>query len=1051
MPTPSPARVPPLSHPQSQEVLRYWLAAVRLEEALGSRPKARKTRGGQHTPNVETPAPGQDYFKLPLDTDVQATIDRSRNSARDFDPELCGFFEDWLYNKYRSGETEVDGGHLLCFPVVHLARGELTGLLRRNVELRFTDSNGTRFKVPSRPRRRKKQFPPSPTTVAIHPATETQGDWPFFIDTRLLHRQLGLSTEAIDALFEQLRDTDRLTCKSMLNIVTGALEADLADYPGAATATPQLTAPTSPPASPETSTTERLVAAIGSLLARQGGRARVYPFSIVVDGNRAKTTFHLQQDFATLLRSQSPGRKDLTSPLAHYLAGRINRPGRAVHRALFTGPDLTQSQTDAAEAVWGSNIVAVQGPPGTGKTTLIQHLCAEHLVRQVEAIVDHGALGEGPLLVASSNNRAVDNVIDPLVAAAPHTDLGGEGCLPFALRLGSRKVCEQVLAPQLRRAALWLSSAASQSQEERDHELRAATEHFSTIRSTVNRAYAPRSEAFTAAVDTLKLEAELAALMSAQSTSSDQGGPPNIATQLDPKTRSELLANCQALHNRLTDLSDLCDAKPSLTTLNTVARNFERIQKKHLAQFESDSQAAQLPSALGLPPALPASIEPTVLLDAWQTATEEALCLLDGIEGDLKAAEQQAALQRKRRQLEQQLQEQEPAEKVPTVEVSEESRRELFRSAVQLRESWAAANAERLAPMVENHLHAATEQKSLRAIARDDPEEFKLFQRLFGVWGSTLLSIGNCLAPHLNAIPKLVIDEAGQCHPAHAVSGLLRARSALIIGDVNQLTPVIELGPDEERRALQSAQVKMELDTLNPYRAHSECQISTQSVADRTAPTPLSLIEHFRCQPEIIAISNRLCEYGLDVRTLPASRTAQARFLEHPVSLLHTRGTQERLGGSWYNADELAVTLQLLQTLLARGISAADIAVITPYRGQLERLRRQCTQFNIPLEPAPELLEFDGPTRTGTSGLAIGTVHRFQGGERSVVIFSAVISRPQSLTFLDARPNLLNVAVSRARHHLICVGDGDVLAQGRRTRHLTDAAKPLSLADVMSG
>ena len=43
-----------------------------------------------------------------------------------------------------------------------------------------------------------------------------------------------------------------------------------------------------------------------------------------------------------------------------------------------------------------------------------------------------------------------------------------------------------------------------------------------------------------------------------------------------------------------------------------------------------------------------------------------------------------------------------------------------------------------------------------------------------------------------------VIDEAGQCHPAFAVSALARADRALIIGDVHQLEPVIGLDDSEE-------------------------------------------------------------------------------------------------------------------------------------------------------------------------------------------------------------------------------------------------------------
>jgi len=128
--------------------------------------------------------------------------------------------------------------------------------------------------------------------------------------------------------------------------------------------------------------------------------------------------------------------------------------------------------------------------------------------------------------------------------------------------------------------------------------------------------------------------------------------------------------------------------------------------------------------------------------------------------------------------------------------------------------------------------------------------------------------------------------------------------------------------------------------------------------------------------------------------------------------------------------------------LLDRGVRADEIAVITPYRGQLERLRRGFAERRIPLEYSPELSESGAGGER--AGVALGTVHRFQGGERSIVLFSSVVTHASSLHFLNARPNLLNVAISRAQHHFICLGHAGVLAQGARTRLLTSTAEALA-------
>ena len=55
----------------------------------------------------------------------------------------------------------------------------------------------------------------------------------------------------------------------------------------------------------------------------------------------------------------------------------------------------------------------------------------------------------------------------------------------------------------------------------------------------------------------------------------------------------------------------------------------------------------------------------------------------------------------------------------------------------------------------------------------------------------------------------------------------------------------------------------------------------------------------------------------------------------------------------------------------------------------------------------------------------VGTVHTFQGGERDVVVFGLVAgaSMPAGSTaWLEAERNLWNVAISRARVHLVLVG-----------------------------
>src|SRR6478609_8568786 len=151
-----------LSRAQGDDVLRYWLAALKLEEALQARPAARTSTSGATVPRLDQPTPGQDYFKLPLDAALAELLAKETQLTRGFDAELCGFFETWLHRQYRRSEDESELSHLLCFPVVHLPRGELAGLLRSGLRLRFGSHGSQPFKAPTRSERERGSFPTAP-------------------------------------------------------------------------------------------------------------------------------------------------------------------------------------------------------------------------------------------------------------------------------------------------------------------------------------------------------------------------------------------------------------------------------------------------------------------------------------------------------------------------------------------------------------------------------------------------------------------------------------------------------------------------------------------------------------------------------------------------------------------------------------------------------------------------------------------------------------------------------------------------------------------------
>jgi superfamily I DNA and/or RNA helicase len=131
------------------------------------------------------------------------------------------------------------------------------------------------------------------------------------------------------------------------------------------------------------------------------------------------------------------------------------------------------------------------------------------------------------------------------------------------------------------------------------------------------------------------------------------------------------------------------------------------------------------------------------------------------------------------------------------------------------------------------------------------------------------------------------------------------------------------------------------------------------------------------------------------------------------------RDQQEGNSPSFFNPEEAVEVVAHVKSVLAfaRDLTAADIGIVTPYA-------KQCAKLRQLLARSPQLRD-----------VAVGSVEQFQGGERRVIIVSTVrtsrellpFDAKHALGFLD-NPKRFNVAVTRARHLLIIVGDPAILA-----------------------
>ncbi|MFL6076956.1 MAG: caspase, EACC1-associated type [Mycobacteriales bacterium] len=256
----------------------------------------------------------------------------------------------------------------------------------------------------------------------------------------------------------------------------------------------------------------------------------------------------------------------------------------------------------------------------------------------------------------------------------------------------------------------------------------------------------------------------------------------------------------------------------------------------------------------------------------------------------------------------------------------------------------------------------------------------------------------------------VIIDEASQCSIPQVLPLLYRARRALVIGDPMQLPHISTITPAREADAHRAAGLTADwLDERQlAYRRYSAFHAPRH-----TAGGSLLLDEHYRCHPDIANLVNELF-YGGQLTVLTDTR-AQYRIDRDPVVWVPVAGrpARPRHGRSWVNELEAEKVDACVGFLLRELPTGATVGVVTPYRAQADRFNRRWRH-----EPR----------------VRAGTVHTFQGGECDAIVFGLVAGsgmREGSVAWLEAQRNLWNVAVSRARAHLVIVGDDTYWAAQR--------------------
>ena len=268
---------------------------------------------------------------------------------------------------------------------------------------------------------------------------------------------------------------------------------------------------------------------------------------------------------------------------------------------------------------------------------------------------------------------------------------------------------------------------------------------------------------------------------------------------------------------------------------------------------------------------------------------------------------------------------------------------------------------------------------------KDYQQRFSEFTKRFPIIGSSTHSIINSLGQGA-LIDYLIIDEASQQDIIPGILGLGCAKNVIIVGDRKQLPHV---------------PTKLDIKPPHEYYDCEKYSLLDSFIGLFQDKIPITLLkEHYRCHPKIIQFCNKQF-YNDQLIPMTKDNGEQALTLIVTAPGNHTRNLT--------NLREL----DSLNKVGWQDFTEENTGFIAPYNNQID-----LSQEHLP------------------SGIIKATTHKFQGRECDNIIFSTVLdkklSSQQQLNFVDD-PNLINVAVSRAKNRFMLVTGNDVFTKNNQS------------------
>lgn len=289
------------------------------------------------------------------------------------------------------------------------------------------------------------------------------------------------------------------------------------------------------------------------------------------------------------------------------------------------------------------------------------------------------------------------------------------------------------------------------------------------------------------------------------------------------------------------------------------------------------------------------------------------------------------------------------------------------------------------------------------------PENVKRLQEIFPVMTATCISSRKIGSPD-QYFDITIIDEASQCNTAVTLVPILRGKRLMLVGDTNQLNPVITLDKSIDEKLRDKYKVPESYDYI-------ENSIYKTFLKNDPKSEEILLRSHYRCEKKIIDFCNKKYYCGkLNVKSTEISK--------NPIVFREVNKTLDSVNLS---KNTSFAELDEIKQIIAQN-KGESIGIITPFVNQKDLLKKELSE-DIP----------------------VGTVHQFQGDEKDIIIFSPAItehSRKGSFFWLNNNKELVNVAMSRAKKNFILLGNQDAIEKlYAETKDFQQKSKNIGLAE----